>query len=275
MRKIRFKSCKITTRIPLDRLASFFRLQKLSSWKEYIVLNGHYLEDILKINCNSKSVYLFEFGCVTFVEFEEDEVQVFLDFLAGIVEKIDYAMFARFSENHSILVGDDSTFKPWSECTRFHRFDEPAQLIISVILAKSAALDKIETDVNENMDETERYVEYLRKGKFHMNKKAFSLIIYRILKFEFESINNIRIFDRSAVFEHRIKSRDLYDSLAGYYELDDRFAVLQSKTASLHRTAKAYNVLSYKGIENRLYVLEIFLLALFPLVSLIHRFLGL
>lgn len=271
---MRFKSCKITSRIPLEKLTSFFRMQRSSSWREYIVLNGTHLENVLKKHCGSRCAYLFEFGCVTFVDFDEFEIQIFLEFLAGMVDRIDYSMFARFAESHTIDVSESSEFRPWNGCIKAYKYEDSVIPLISVILAKSVALDKIEIDVSENMDESEKYIEYLRKGRLRISKKALSEIISGFLKFEYESINNIRIFDRSIADNKNINCREIYDSLAEYYELNDRFDVLQSKIKSLRSTIKTYNSLSYQQNENRMYLLEIFLLGLFPLVSVIRLFLG-
>lgn len=272
MKTVRFKSCKIGSSIPLEKPSTFFCVQRSSSWKEYIVLSGHDLEEILKKQCGSMRAYLFEFGCITFVDFDEFDIQIFLEFFEGMVEAIDYSMVARYSEIHSIKVDDHGEFRPWHGSESTFKFEESVIPLISIILAKSAAMNKIEIDVSANIDESETYIEYLRRGRLGFSKKALMVMISKFLKFEYESINNIRIFDRSATDNDSMNCREIYDSLAEYYELNDRFDVLQSKIGSLRSTMKSYNSLSYRQNENRLYVFEIFLLGLFPLVSIIRLF---
>lgn len=273
MTTIRFKSCKIGVSIPLEKPRSFFRLQKSSVWKEYITLQEHHLVDILKKPCESMAAYLFEFGCITFVNFEEPDIQVFLEFIAGMVETIDYSMVARFSETHAIEVLSAGEFRPWPESPRTFRYEDSVISLIAVILAKSAALNKIELDVDDNIDESGKYIEYLRRGRLRVNKKTLSLVISNFVKFEYELINNIRIFDRSLADTVSINAKEANDAVAEYFEINDRFAVLQSKIDSLRGTMKAYNSLSYRQSENRLYVFEIFLLGLFPLMGLIRMYL--
>jgi uncharacterized Rmd1/YagE family protein len=270
MKTIRFKSCKIGSSIPLEKPAAFFRIQRSSSWREYIVLEGHHLEAVLKKPCGSMRAYLFDFGCITFVNFDEFDVQVFLEFFAGMVDPIDYSMAARFAESHSIEAEANSAFSPWAGSERTFKYEESVIPLIAVILAKSTALNKIEADVNANIDESGKYIDYLRRGRLRVNKKALTVVISEFLKFEYESIHTVRIFDRSAGDNHNLNCRELYDALAEYYEINDRFDVLQSKIDSFRNTMKIYNSLSYRQGENRLYVFEIFLLGLFPLVSLIR-----
>lgn len=274
MDTIRFKSYKVASRISLEKPASFFRIQRSSSWREYIVLSGQSLETVLKKHCGSKCAYLFEFGCVTFVDFDDFEIQMFLEFFAGMVDKIDYSMFARITESHYINVEENSEFKPWDVSEDIYKYDDSVRAAIAVILSKSVALDKIEIDVDRNMVESEKYIEYLRRGRLRVSKKALSVIISGFLKFEYESISSIRIFDRSSAGNDSINCRELYHALAEYYELNDRFYVLQKKIGSLRSTIKTYNSLSYQQSENRLYIFEMFLLSLFPLVSIIHLFLS-
>lgn len=273
MHLISFKSCKIGAGIPLDKPAAFFRLQRVSSWRDYLMLGPVQLADMLKRDCSGKRVYLFAFGCITFVDFDESDMQVVLDFLSGMIEPVDYAMVARFAESHLIEVDADGQFLPWNESDKRYPFNDATVSLIATLLAKATAMNKIEADVDANMDESGEYIELLQQGRLHFNKKAAIVILSKFLKFEFESINQIRIFDRSVAGMDSLSGRELHDKLAEYYELYDRFDVLQRKIGSLRTTMKSYNSISYRRDENRLYLFEVFLLALFPLAGILRLFL--
>ena len=88
MLTLRFKSCVIGPPIPLDKPASFFRIERTASWKEYVELTGRHLESILQKPCEDKRVYLFEYGSIGFLNFNEGELQIFLDFFAGLVDEV-------------------------------------------------------------------------------------------------------------------------------------------------------------------------------------------
>ena len=270
---VSFKSCKIGASIPLDKPAAFFRLLRSSRWREYLLLGPEQLADILKQDCSTKRVYLFAFGCITFVDFNESDMQVVLDFLSGMIEPVDYSMVARYAESHLIEVDEEGQFLPWSESDKRYRFNDATVSLIAILLAKATALNKIEADIDANMDESGEYIELLQRGRLSFNKKASMVILSKFLKFEFESINQIRIFDRSVADMDSLSGRELHDKFAEYYELYDRFDVLQRKIGSLRTTMKSYNSLSYRKNENRLYLFEIFLLALFPLASILRLFL--
>lgn len=266
MRTMYFRSCRISSGIPLGKLVSFFRMQRSNIWKPYVVLGETELALVLKTSTSFRRAYLFEFGCITFVDFEEFEIQLFIEFLTGMVDKIDYAMVAKFADSHTLEIDDNQEYLPWRTCSQAYHFEDSVVPIISVILAKSVALDKIEKDVGSNLDESEKYIDYLQKGRLRIDRKSLSAFISGFLKFEYESISNIRIYDRS-FSDNNISCKEIYDSLSGFYELNDRFDVLQSKINSFHNTMKTYNSLSYQRAENRLYLFEIVLLFLFPLAA--------
>lgn len=81
MDSINFSCYLIAPKLPLNKLVEFFKMHRHLSWEEYIVLKGMHLEPILKYATEHKQVYLFEFGCVTFVNFSHAEIHVFIDYL--------------------------------------------------------------------------------------------------------------------------------------------------------------------------------------------------
>ena len=271
MRTMHFKSCRISSGIPLEKLVSFFRMQRSSIRKHYVILGETELALVLKTSTGSRRAYLFEFGCITFVDFEEFEIQLFIEFLTGMADRIDYAMVAKFADSHTLEIDDNQEYLPWRTCPQAYHFEDSVVPIISIILAKSVALDKIEKDVGNHLDESEKYIDYLQKGRLRINRKSLTAFISGFLKFEYESIRSIRIYDRS-FSDNNTGCKEIYDSLSGFYELNDRFDVLQGKIKSLHNTMKTYNALSYQRAENRLYLFEIVLLFLFPLATTLRFF---
>lgn len=271
MERIHVRSLKICRTIPLDRLAAFFGGGWPSAWRDYIVLQPFHLEAVLKKPSPGCMVFVFNFGCIVFIHLEEEDIQTFLTFMGGLVEYVDYEMAAQFSENLTIHVDETGRFLPVQEDPRSFQWEETAAQVIALILAKSSALGKIEADVGENVDDSGTYIDYLWRGRLRMSKKGLTVMISKFLKFEFESIRAVHIFDRSAA-EASLEARGLYDLLAEHYELNDRFLTLQSKTGSLRAAMRAYNSLSYRKSENRLYWFEVFLLALFPLASILRLF---
>lgn len=272
MREIRFNSFKVNSKLNLRNIASFFNVDIIGSKKEYIVLGDKQIDVIFKYKTQYKVVYFFEFGCITFVNFDMDEIRIFLEYVESIVGKIDSELFMKFYEGYMIEVGNNHVFKLYEDDESYTSYNKYIEAIISVVLAKSTALSWVENEVDILMDEAEKIIDYLQKGWLHTNSRKFSKITARILRFEYESIYNIEILDRTTGIDKKLKFRQIYDDMAEYYELMERFNVVRNKVNNLRRLTRSYTNLSYERHENRLYVFEIFLLFLFPL-SYLFRYL--
>lgn len=273
MKAIRFKSCKVAVSLPLDRIAAFLKTQMQFSWDEYIILNGEQLDIILKYNTAQKHVYLFKYGCISFVNFEDNEIHDFLQYLIGITGKINYELLYTYFETHTLEVDDDGFCDLCNNGNKYP-FDESLIHIISVVLAKSTELNKIENDLNLLLSKSEKFIYYIKKSRSNFFIQKSTMLISKILRFEYDSIHSIRIFERPSFVEQRIEYKERYDIISKYYELDDRYRVLTGKTGDLRLIVKQYSKLSHKRTENSLLLFEIFLLALFPIFHIIQHILS-
>jgi Uncharacterized conserved protein len=208
----------------------------------------------------SKMVYLLKYGCVCFVNFNENEIYIFLRYLDSIIGSVDFNLFTKFNENHTEYIDDTK----WLSRNVFYN-------IICIILAKSVELNKLETDLDELLDKAEKHINLLQSGKLRINKK-FTLTASRILRLEYHYANNIKIFERNIYDNEDIESRASFDRLSKYYELDERRKVIQSKMDDMRNIFSAYSSFSYKQSEARTNWFEIALLSLFPLSYVLDIF---
>jgi len=235
------------------------------SWREYIVLNQEHINDILKYESLSKEVYIYEFGCITFANFSNDEIRVVLEYISSIIENFNYNLIYRFHESHTIRVLDDGNCYLWKSSKESVKYETRINNIISMILAKSVALNRIEEELVKLLDEGEKLIAYLRKPIFLSTSKKFMNIVSKVLKFEYDTVKNVKIFERAFYGNEDLSSKEIYDELSKYFELQDRFKIIKSKIQDLRHISKAYLTFSFRRNEGNLYVFEIILLALFPL----------
>ena len=274
MEKIRLNSYKIASQLPLSKIADFFRYHRPLRWQEHIIIEGSHLDWILKYHTIGKQVYLFQFGCITFVNFNAGETRTFLDTLESIIGNIDYNLFHKYYEMHALQLEDNGMCRLWEGRPVLTSFKPEIVYVTALILAKSAALNNIEVDISLLQDETEKFIYYLSKGKLHANSNSFVEITARLLRFKYDSVNNIRIFDRSGLVEQNLYSREVYDTLAAYYELAVRYNRIDRKVKNLHRITESYSSLSYRNTENKQNLYVIFLLVPFPLSYLVKYLLA-
>lgn len=256
-----FKCYKISLKLPLDKIESFFNLPEFPDWKEYIILDGKHISKILQYDAETKTVYLFKYGCVCFVNFNENELYIFLQYIDSIIGSIDFILFSKFNANHTENM-DDTKLMPGNA----GYID-----IICIILAKSVELDKLERDLEELLDKAEKHINLMQSEKLRINKKII-LTASGILRLEYHYANNIHIFERNSYNYGDIESRASFDKLSRYYELDERRRVIQSKMDDIRKIMKAYSFFSYKQRESRTLWFEIALLSLFPLSYVLDVF---
>ena len=265
MQIINLNSFKVSPKLPLGKISSYFNIHRPLVWKDYILLEGSHLDMIFKYDTGARQIYLFEFGCAVFIDFSLDEIRYFLDFIKSLADKIDNDLFTSYYESHTLEIDEKNMCYLWKVNTEPLPYTGEILSILSLILAKSTALSQIEADTANLLNEAEGFISYLQKGKLRANTKRFASAFSKVLRFEFQSINSIGILDRLVEGNENTMQKEIYDLLAEYYELNDRYQIIQSKIYELKDIVNYYSTLSYNNNEKRLLIFEIFLLALFPL----------
>jgi required for meiotic nuclear division protein 1 len=256
-----FKCYKISLKLPLDKIVAFFDLHEFPDWKDYITLDRKHISKILQYDSESKIVYLYKFGCVCFVDFYENEIYSFLQYIESMIGSIDFIMFSKFNASHTENMEDSKLMSSNAGYIN----------TICFILARSVELDKLERDLDDLLDKAEKHMNLMQSEKLRMDKKVI-LTAAKILRLEYHYANNIQIFERNIYDNENIESRASFDKLSKDYELDERRRVIQSKMEDIRKIMKAYSFFSYKQRESRTLWLEIALLSLFPLSYVLEVF---
>lgn len=274
MRTLLFNSFRIARQLPLEPAASYFKLALPVGWRDYIMLESFHLNDVFKNRSNSRKAYLFGYGCVVFQNFSSEEISVFLEFLQTLAGTLDYSLYARYHESHIVKIYPDNSMSLWKDSDSRYTYSEGAIDLVASVIAKSTALEKIESDLGVLLDEAEGFIGKLQKGRFKTDTGSFAAATARLLRYEYDMTANIRIFDRPDSANYNMEYREIYDSFSDHYELSGRFEVLEKKTGELRNIMKSYSTLSYSRQERRLFLFEAFLLALFPLSYLVENLLA-
>lgn len=266
MERIMLNTYKISSRLPLIQIASFFNL-KLEGWKEYIKLNKNDIEKILKYS-SEKTVYLYRYGCITFVGFNQDEIYVFLEYLRNSFDELDNRLMTLYNEFQEIDISEDGYIKLWHEAEEQFKYSETIVDIAANILAKSTELNKIESELKVVLDEADMFIGYLKNGKLRANTKKVVSIIGECVRFKYNTLESVRLLDRPPEF-NTIRTKKIFDIFSGYYELNERYDVLSNRINVLDSITEEYFSFRSNQSERRLILFEVFLLLLFPLIRLL------
>lgn len=269
MKEILFTSVLIIESIQLDRISDFFKFHKSLRWKDYIVIKKDHLQMILRYEVEGKAVYIFDFGAITFINMNINEMRIFIDYLQSIIGSFDYNLFMNTCESHIIKLFDDGNCLLCKTSTEPIPFVDYILPITAEVLAQSVAMERIERVLSQLLADSELMLIHLSKGRQRAHSKKIAKITTKIIKFQYDSIKSIHIFDRIKFTGASLIPREVHEQLANYYELYDRFHIIESKSKDLLNIYDYYSDLGDKKIENRLYKLEVLLLSLFPLKYLV------
>ncbi len=263
-----FNTFKAATKLPLPQIASYFNLNLEAGWKEYIKIDGYAIEKIFMYESVNKSVYLYKYGCITFVNFKHHEIKHFLEYLAKIYVELDNRFMSKFSEAH-IMVIEDNMVRLWEDSDEMYKYNEILVDIAATVLAKSTELSKIETELNKVLDEAEKLINYLNTGRLRANSQKVISIIAQCTRFKYRTIESVRLLDRPPEFGKTMEIRKIFDEMSNFFELNDRYSDMSSRTDVLDSVTEEYFEFKHKQSERRLLIFEILLLAIFPLMHFI------
>lgn len=272
MRTLQLKAFRVAPKLVLEPIIQYFGHKSVKNLKGYIVLGSRQLNDILKRETTEKKAFLFDFGSVVFLNLDSDEIRTFLEFLQQLAGNVDYSMFAKYHEKHAMKLYRDGTTNLWRDSDSRVKYDITVLTMLAGVLAKSTALEKIESDLDILLDKAEIFISKLEAGRLKANSRSFSSIYANLLRYEYEIAAGIKIYDRPHCPDCDKAKADIYDTLSDYYELPARLEVMERKAGELRDIVKSYSNISYGRHERRLIVFEVFLLSLFPLSYLADTF---
>lgn len=269
MERIILNTYKVAVRLPLGRIASFINLRKDAGWKEYIKIDGTEVEKILKYASVNKAVYIYKYGCITFLNFNQDEISIFLEYLATLFIDIDYKLLSKFNETHEMIRSSDVYVNLWEGDEVEVYYQLYVDDIAAAVLAKSTELYNIETELSEVLDEAGNFIIQLNKWYLRANTKKVASTLAKSIRFKYRSIESVRLLDRPSEFNRTIETRQIFDRMSEYFEVNKRYAVISNQMDILDSITGEYLSFGTKQSERRLLLFEILLLASFPLLHIL------
>jgi uncharacterized Rmd1/YagE family protein len=233
---MKFIAYAIATEFDLNKLAGQCQIPKKYTWEEPLMLQGKILESILHHPVNDQqSIFVFAFGSIVFINIAPDEELLFIQSLRSIKPDLDIKSFHRYH--------DDYELRENSQSAEFHLTDQFAALprietyhpeLVSTILAKSVALERIEEQMGKIFDTLEGMIDRLEKGKLQIGDKELARTTAKIIRHEYNTIAYIMILDKPDITWSQSEAAEFYEEMAKFFELNDRYLILKQKTEVLN-----------------------------------------
>jgi len=247
MMDISFKAIVVTNEIDLNKIALQCGIPKKFTWEEPLILKGTILQSILgKEVDESKSVLVFSFGSVVFINHSNDEeINVFIKYLQSFEPEMDLKNIGRYKDDYSLHICETETLELTDEYVVVPEYEPFYPELISTVLAKSVALEKTEEQLGLIHDTLETMIDRLEKGKLRIGNKELARTTAKILRHDYNTLAYIMILDKPDVTWTSSNASEFYDKMMDFFELSDRHKILKSKTEILYNIIDGFSTISH------------------------------
>ncbi|MEE3950644.1 RMD1 family protein [Peribacillus frigoritolerans] len=275
MEAITFKACAITNEIDLNKIAIHCGIPKKFTWEEPLILKGDILRSILYKNVDeSQQVLVFSFGSIVFINYShEDEIKAFSSFIQSFEPDIDLVNVDRYTDDYSLHFSETENINLTDEYVVVPKYEFFYPELISTVLAKSVALEKTEEQLGKIHDKLEAMIDRLEKGKLRIGNKELARTTAKIVRHEYNTLAYIMILDKPDITWTSSLAGEFYDIMLEFFELNDRYKILKSKTEILYNIMDGFSNISH-SIRGLFVEWIIVILIVFEILLTILEFAG-
>lgn len=245
MRKTLFKAFSITNEIDLNKIADKCGIPKKFTWEEPLFLRGEVLHSILgkKVN-DDQRILVFSFGSVVFINMSNTDVSKVISYLITFKPEIDRNNWNRYSDDYELHIDQSEAVHLTDKYAISPSFEPYHPELISIVIAKSVALEKAEVQLGRILDKLEGTIDRLEKGKLTISNRDLAKSTAQIVRHEYNTINYIMILDKPDVTWSNSDAAEFYDQMAEFFELNDRYEIIKKKTDILNNIIDGFSTIS-------------------------------
>lgn len=247
MKAITFKAFAITHEIDLNKIAIQCGIPKKFTWEEPLILKGAILSSILNQEVDeSQRILVFSFGSVVFINHTHtDEITRFFHYIYCFETDIDLKNAHRYTDDYSLHIKETEQIELTDKYVIVPQYEDFYPELISTVLAKSVALEKTEEQLGQIHDKLETMIDRLEKGKLRVGNKELARTTAKIVRHEYNTLAYIMILDKPDITWTSITASEFYDRMMDFFELNDRYKILKSKTEILYNIMDGFSTISH------------------------------
>ncbi len=247
MKAITFKAFAITNEIDLNKIAIHCGIPKKYTWEQPLILKSDILKSILHKNVDeSKMVLVFSFGSIVFINhLHRDEITGFLEYIHSFEPDIDVQNTVTYTDDYSLHIGETETIELTDEFVVVPEYEIFYPELIATVLAKSVALEKTEEQLGKIHDKLESMIDRLEKGKLRIGNKELASTTAKIVRHEYNTLAYIMILDKPDITWSSSTAGEFHDKMLDFFELNDRYKILKSKTDILYHIMEGFSTISH------------------------------
>ncbi|BFT72051.1 RMD1 family protein [Paenibacillus sp. P36] len=247
MKDITFRALAVTNEIDLNKIAIQCHIPKKYTWEQPLILRGDILSSILQKETDSlQQVLVFSFGSIVFVNHKnKDEITAFLKFIQTFEPDLELQHVDRYMDDYSLHIEEIESMELTDKYVIVAEYQFFYPELISTVLAKSVALEKIEEQLGDIHDGLEGMIDRLEKGKLRVGNKELARTTAKIVRHEYNTLAYIMILDKPDLTWTNSTASEFYDGMMDFFELNDRYKILKSKTDILYHILEGFSNISH------------------------------
>jgi uncharacterized Rmd1/YagE family protein len=263
------KVFSLCNEINLNKLATHFGINRKFKWEEQLTLDKRQLKGILK-DPEDQMVKFFSFGSAVFVNMEHHEITDTINYLKDIEKSLLNTSF-KYQEDYTIVINEEEPSLHF-EYFNINQYEDFHLNMLSVVLAKSVAMERIEEGLDALLDEMEEIIQKLEEGKLKISDRKLAKTAAAILRYKFNMISYLMVLDKPAITWVNQESENLYTKLAELFELNDRYDAIKGKSETLMDITEVFTTMTYQRRGTILEWMIIVLISIELFVALIDHF---
>ena len=241
MKKYSLKASFVAKEISLPLISYDFNINKKFKWEEPLILEPFMLEKIFK-NSNNKKAYIFHFGSIVTFNMTNEEMLTLIKYLNKLDKNI--VTHSIYSEDFDIIVDKSSNVSLTYNSFVTNELKDYDLSILSTVIAKSIALEKIENDIDILSDDMEKIIELLDRGIYKLKDDSLSKLSARVLRHKYYTLSYITLLEKPDITWENENAQKLFIKASDLFELEDRYDVLRHKSEVLLDVIETFSDLS-------------------------------
>lgn len=249
---IGFNAYALSGELDLNRLATSLGLPRRYRWEEPMILDPANFKPASGDPREGKSVYLYYFGGIVFIDCTVDEIAAFSRNMAHHAEQFKDFPALKYKDEYSLSVENWEKMVVTNDYAAMPGYDPAYSAIICFVIAKSVALERIEERVDLLLDEMEGLIALLDRGKLELSDKRLAKLASSVLGYKYQSIAHIMVLDKPEITWENPEADRLYLTMANLFELNQRYNEIKHKGETLLDITQVFSSLSHARRATRL-----------------------
>lgn len=262
------KVFSLCNELNINKLAAHFGINRKFKWEEHLTLDKRQLTGVLK-DPEDKLVKVFSFGSAVFVNMEHHEIVDTVDYLKKVEKNLANASY-KYKDDYTIVENDEEPSIQF-EYFNVNHYEDYHLNMLSIVLAKSVALERVEEGIDNLLDEIEEIISKLERGKLAISDAKLAKTVATIMRFKFNIISYLMLLDKPAITWVNQESESLYSELAELFELNDRYDAIKGKSETLMDITEVFTTMTYQKRGNTLEWMIIILISIELVIAMVER----